>query len=157
MKFVGLVLLIVSFSLYGQPDLNQGFSWNGISLPSHLDSISVLKFVKNSNYLQVYVHNQEIKNFEGIEIEQVRYYFYQKKLHSIVIKTKENSEHAEMLLQWLRLMLGEGTQFGFAPRYSWKGKKVEMFYDKNIITHQVEWKIVDVMMQKEYEKVYKKM
>ncbi len=154
----GLIFLSHNFFfVFAQPNLDDNFEWNKIFLRTPIDSIANLKFLKNQNFLQVYVHNQEIKNFEGIEIEQVRYFFYEKKLHSIVIKTKENAEQAELLLGWLKLMFGEGKQFGFAPRYNWKGKKVEIFYDKNIITHQVEWKIFDISLQKEYEKIYKKL
>lgn len=151
---------IISFffvNAYTQVSLDEPFEWNSILLGFHLDSLPPLKFIKNQNFLQVYKHSNEIKNFQGVEIEQVRYFFYNKKLHSIVIKTKENAEQAQMLLDWLFLMFGEGKQVGFAPRYSWKGQLIEMYYDKNIITHQVEWKIIDISLNKEYEKYFKKL
>lgn len=162
MFFVRKFLLINFFTFFhsfscAQPNLDEIFAWNHIFLQTPVDSIPNLKYVKTQNFLQVFSHNQEVKNFEGIEIEKVHYFFYNKKLYSIVIKTKESSEQAELLLGWLNLMFGEGKQVGFAPRYSWKGKKVEMLYDKNIITHQVEWRIIDVTLQKEYEKYHKKL
>jgi hypothetical protein len=155
--YIGAIFLAIIHNLIAQPHLDSIFVWNNVPLQSHLDSLKNLKFLKNSNFMQIYVNQNEIKNFEGIAIQNVRYYFYNKKLHSITIKTEENAEHAEMLLQWLTIMFGEGKQYGLAPRYSWKGKQTEIYYDKNIITHQVEWKIVDVTIQKEYEKTYKKM
>ena len=155
---LGIVYFIINnLFVFAQPNLDQIFEWNHIPLQSDLDSLKNLKYSKTVNYLQVYIHTQEIKNFEGIDIEQVRYHFYNKKLHSITIKTKENAEQAELLLAWLNLMFGEGKQIGFAPRYFWKGKQTEIHYDKNIITHQVEWKIIDNTIQKEYEKFFKKM
>lgn len=146
-----------SFSIYAQPNLDEDFSWNGISFQTPLDSIKNLKFIKKTQELDLYEHTNELRSFEGIVIKQVRYYFWNKQLHSIVIKTDENQEHAEMLLAWLSLMLGEGEQIGFAPRYFWKGKSIKVSYDKNLITHQVEWKILHLSTESSYLKYVKRM
>lgn len=146
-----------SFFIYAQPNLDEDFIWNEISFNTPLDSLKNLKFIKKTQELDLYEHTHELTNFEGITIRQVRYYFWEKHLHSIIIKTEENAEQAEMLLAWLSLMLGEGEQLGFAPRYSWKGKSIKVTYDKNIITHQVEWKILHLPTETNYLKYVKRM
>jgi len=96
--------------------------------------------------------DQELSMGE-IRFVYVWYLVYENQLHSIRIRTAGEAS-SEQFLELLQLLYGNGEQDGFAPRYAWQGKRVKLFYDRNIISGNAEIVFTSLPVDAEFRKTY---
>ncbi|MEN2992821.1 MAG: hypothetical protein ABDH91_04630 [Bacteroidia bacterium] len=88
--------------------------------------------------------------WEGIPLAEVRYAFYQNKLHTIQLRVHGKEPSAAMLVL-LETLFGKGKQDGYAPRYRWVGQKAVLLYDQNILTQNTEVRLESLVLQRKLE------
>jgi len=110
-------------------------------------------FIKFDNFQKKerFTLKGQVLDFSGVPLRDVRYVFYDQRLHSIIVRT-ETAPHSDALLEVLVLFYGPGVQDGMSPRYYWKGQRVWMSYDKNLLNGNATVEIMSVEMQKLFEK-----
>ncbi|MCS7162115.1 MAG: hypothetical protein NZ958_02130 [Bacteroidia bacterium] len=88
--------------------------------------------------------------WEGIPLADVRYAFYQNRLHTIQLRVQGKEASAAMLVL-LETLFGKGKQEGYAPRYRWIGQKAVLLYDQNILTQNTEVRLESLVLQRKLE------
>jgi hypothetical protein len=153
-KAILLLFVFVFFSsARGQniDALDMQYGIFGVSLESSLDSLSGKLFKGKRMKKDIYVLEKQSLALGQAKLSGVQYLFYKNKLHSIVLQAG-NAKESENLLAFLEFFYGPGLKEGFSPLYKWKGKKVEMIYEQNILTKTCEVMIISKAMQEKFEK-----
>jgi hypothetical protein len=161
-KFIFLekatLFLVILFSGLAQGQnvdaLDAQYGMFGISLESSLDSLSGMLFKGRKMKKDIYVLEKQSLALGQAKLSGVQYLFYKNKLHSIMLRT-DNAKESENLLAFLEFFYGPGLKEGFSPLYMWKGKKVEMIYEQNLLTKACEVMIISKAMQEKFEKDWK--
>lgn len=95
----------------------------------------------NKRGLDVYVLRDKLLKEPGnVPIRKCTLYYYNNQLYVIAL-VADGRAASETMLKYLKLVLGEGAQDGYAPSYEWAGQRYVVEYDENLITGHatIEW------------------
>ncbi|MCS7189388.1 MAG: hypothetical protein RMJ66_06345 [Bacteroidia bacterium] len=143
--FLGSVCML----LFAQPPIDTLYGLLGRKLEMPKAAFSGL-LPKGSFQRKVWYRSTLDTLWEGIRLAEVRYAFYQDKLHTIQIRV-EGAEASEAMRILLETLLGPGQQEGYAPRYRWTGQRAYLIYDQNILTKNTEIRIESLVLQRQLE------
>lgn len=102
-----------------------------------------------------YNPEQEL-TYGDVEFVFVDYLFYEGRLHSIFIRTRGEAS-SKKFLELLEALYGEGEQDGMAPRFTWNGNKVSLFYDRNLLTGNADIKFTSIPVEKAFSQDYRRL
>lgn len=88
-------------------------------------------------------------NYQGIALKSVVLFFHKNKLHSIDIKLE--GANGPKMLALIESIYGPGTwddNVGVLRR--WPGEKVVLFYEENMMTHEVLFSAVSIKVNEAY-------
>lgn len=152
-KVIFVFFIVAYYTAQGQniDALDTQYGIMGVSLESSLDSLPSKQFKGKRIKKDIYVLEKQSLALGQAKLSGVQYLFYKNKLHSIVLQAG-NAKESENLLSFLEFFYGPGLKEGFSPLYTWKGKKVEMIYEQNVLTKTCEVIIISKAMQEKFEK-----
>jgi hypothetical protein len=134
-------------------DMQYGFMGTTLGTPkSEMPKLKRLgRYEKKERY---YKPDQELQ-FQGAELKFVHYLFYKDTLHSIFIRT-EGKHNSERMLAALQDLFGEGDRDGYAPRFTWRGNRVILTYDQNLLTGNADIKIISIAEQRRFSEDWRR-
>lgn len=136
--------------------LDADASFLGVTLGSHVDSLNgLVKQAKDFEHKECYRLPSQVLDFGGAKLISVDYLFWEKKLHSIRIRT-EGAAATERLKEVLILYYGEPYQLGMESFYTWQGKVVRLTIDENLITHNAWTTFTHIPTDKEFSKQWRR-
>ena len=153
-----VALLLVLLAGLHQPakaqqalDADNGFM--GIQLGAERDSALTTKVRLRGKFQKLIRWDvlSEHLSYEGIELYQVRLFFWDSKLHSIEVKAQ--GAQGDALRNWVLDRYGEGDKkdaMGF--NYQWDAKNLQLFFDQNLITKDLKLTFRDREVHKLYYK-----
>lgn len=133
--------------------LDDLYGFFGAQFEDSTTSIPHLQFKGNYQKKRRFRQTEVPAAIAGVTFEFVDYLFYNKQLHSIFVRTA-GIQSSQAFLEHLQLLFGEGVQDGMAPRYTWQGERVELFYDRNLLTGNADIVFTSLPMQKVFKKDY---
>ena len=136
---LSVFFLLISLSLNAQnlDDLDKDNGFAGIKLGTPRDTTIQWRKWGKFQFKDIYTKVTETVKIENLKKIEITYYYYKNELHSFMIKV-DGDDAAEAMLGILQIYYGFGEQDGFAPRYTWKGKYVNILYDKNMLSRNTE-------------------
>ncbi|MCS7296891.1 MAG: hypothetical protein RMK19_06865 [Bacteroidia bacterium] len=136
--------------LWAQSPIDSLYGLIGYQLEMPRSAFSGL-IPKGSFQRKVWFRSPTDTLWEGIPLAEVKYAFYNDKLHTIQIKVKGADASAAMLVL-LQTLFGQGKQEGYAPRYRWIGERATLLYDQNILTKDTEIRMESLILQRQLER-----
>ena len=150
----GLLLWAISFSgVVSAQGLDEDNGFMGLELGSERDSLLTTMVQKRGKFqkLMRWDLKEEHLNFDGIDLQFVRLFYWDNQLHSIEVKAM--GEMGNLLRTWIMAMYGEGEKkdaMGFS--YQWYGDKVLLLFDQNLVTKDLKLTFRSRDVHKQYYK-----
>jgi hypothetical protein len=102
---------------------------------------------------QRYRISSDTLRLEGIAIDRAVLYFYQRRLHSFEL-TVRGQANAEVLRLVLEGHYGHGAREGYAERWLWRGERVVLSLEQNLLTRDATVRFESIALQQAIERGY---
>lgn len=150
-KFLILVFYFTIQISVGQDlkALDAEYGFMGLKLETNLDSLENMEPAGKSLGLPAYTKADFPKAWGEYKFHKVKFLFFNKELHSIIVKTY-GKETSHGILNLLQLYYGEGKKPNMQATYYWNGKRVKLSYDENLFTGDAEIHWMSYKIQNKY-------
>ncbi|MFW5658525.1 MAG: hypothetical protein ACOCZ8_00960 [Bacteroidota bacterium] len=97
---------------------------------------------------------EPLMQFEGVKLEFADLLLFENRLHSVYLRTNDKASSAA-LLQAFETLYGQGKQQSFANNFIWKGERVVLLFDENLLTGKADVRVISISMENRFGKKWR--